>query len=90
LEVAKAKGYSTIQVRVMSAEYWTTCTMKEAGNDGGGKSTHTTKSDYKVSFPSLWTSSGVVPQRELVEYGLQYVRFETLTKTQMDSGSEVS
>jgi hypothetical protein len=52
LEVTKAKGYSTIQARVLSAKYWTA--MVEASKS----TSHTTKRNYKVYFPSLWTSIG--------------------------------
>jgi hypothetical protein len=74
LEVAKEKGYSTIQAGVMSAEYWTA--MAEAAN------LRTTQ--QKVITRFLFHHFGhrvVVPQRKLAAYGSQYVKFETFTKT---------
>ena len=74
LEVATAKGYSTSQAGVMSAEYWTA--MAEAAN------LRTTQ--QKVITRFLFHHFGhrvVVPQRELAAYGSQYVTFETFTKT---------
>jgi hypothetical protein len=74
LEVAKAKGYSTSQAGVMSAEYWTA--MAEAAN------LRTTQPQFITRF--LFHHFGhqvVVPQRELAAYGSQYVTFKTFTKT---------
>jgi hypothetical protein len=74
LEVARAKGYSTIQAGVMSSEYWTA--MAEAAN------LRTTQQRVVARF--LYHHFGhrvVVPQRELAAYGSQYVTFETFTKT---------
>jgi hypothetical protein len=74
LEVATSKGYSTIQAGVMSAAYWTE--MAEAAN------LRTTQ--QRVISRFLFHHFGhrvVVPQRELAAYGLQYVTFETFTKS---------
>jgi hypothetical protein len=74
LEVATSKGYSTIQAGVMSAEYWTA--MAEVAN------LRTTQ--QRVISRFLFHHFGhrvVVPQRDLAAYGLQYVIFETFTKT---------
>jgi hypothetical protein len=73
-EVATSKGYSTIvQAGVMSAEYWTA--MAEAVN------LRTTQQRLISRF--LFHHFGhrvVVPQRELVAYGSQYVTFETFQR----------
>jgi hypothetical protein len=74
LEVAMSKGYSTIQAGVMSAEYWTA--MAEAAN------LRTTQQRVISRFLFHHCGHGVVvPQRELAAYGLQYVTFETFTKS---------
>jgi hypothetical protein len=74
LEVATSKGYSTIQARVMSAEYWTA--MAEAAN------LRTTQQRVISRFLFNHFRHRVVgPQRELAVYGSQYVTFERFTKT---------
>jgi hypothetical protein len=74
LEVAKVKGYTTIQAGVMSAEYWTA--LAEAAN--------LPSRQQRIIARFLCHHFGhqvVVPQRKLVAYGSQYVTFETFTKT---------